>query len=94
MDQPQFPSWDDLVDEDVVVDMGSAYVYVGRLAEHRDDFLLLADADVHDLRDTRTTRENYIRGCREHGVHANRNWVWVNKRDVVSISRLADVRLD
>lgn len=85
------PSFDDLLGRTVVIDLSSPYVYIGRLVEKRDEFLLLADADVHDLRDTATTRDKYILAVRGHGVNANRRWVWVSRRDVVGISRLEDV---
>lgn len=85
------PSFDDLLGQTVVLDLSSPYVYVGRLAETRGEFLLLADADVHDLRDSVTTREKYVLAVRGHGVSANRRWVWVSRREVVGISRLEDV---
>lgn len=85
------PSFDDLLDRIVVIDLSSPYVYVGRLAETTGEFLLLADADVHDLRDSATTREKYVLAVHGHGVSVNRRWVWVNRREVVGISRLEDV---
>lgn len=88
------PSFDDLLGQTVVIDLSSPYVYIGRFVEVKGEFLLLSDADVHDLRDTATTREKYILAVRGHGVNANRRWVWVNRREVVGISRLEDVVAD
>jgi hypothetical protein len=88
------PSFDDLLGQNVVIDVSSPYVYVGRFVETRGEYLLLADADVHDLRDTSTTREKYVLAVRGHGVNANRRWVWVSRREVVGISRLDDVVAD
>lgn len=85
------PTFDDLLGQTVVIDLSSPYVYTGRLVEAGGEFLLLADADVHDLRDTATTREKYVLALRGHGVNANRRWVWVSRREVVGISRLEDV---
>ena len=54
-------------------------------------WLVLRDADVHDLRDTATSRETYLVNSRLHGVHANRRSAWVRLAEVVCISRLDDV---
>jgi hypothetical protein len=85
------PQFEHLFGEVIVVDLSSPYVYLGRLVEAQGDYLLLADADAHDLRDTATTREKYILDARSHGVNANRRWVWVNRREIVGISQLDDV---
>lgn len=88
------PTWQDLLDQEVVLDLASPYVCVGRLVERQGEYLLLAEADVHDLRDTATTREQYVVQCRRLGVAANRRWAWLALREIVGISRLADVKLD
>jgi hypothetical protein len=79
--------------EQVVLDMTAPYVYVGILAGEDAQYLLLQDADVHDLRDSSTTREQYVLDCRKHGVGVNRQRVWVQKSQVVSLSRLDEVVL-
>jgi hypothetical protein len=91
MTSGQLPQFDQLFGEIVVLDLSSPFVYLGRLAEARGEYLLLSDADAHDLRDTATTREKYVLDARNHGVNANRRWVWVNRREVVGISRLDEV---
>lgn len=83
--------WRLLVGQSVVLDMSSPFVYVGRLAGKTDGYIILDEADSHDLRDTSTTREKYVVACRQHGVHSNRRRVWINLREVVAISRLEDV---
>jgi hypothetical protein len=88
-DQP----WAPLFGQVLVFDMVSPWVYVGRLVEAKRDYLVLDDADAHDLRDTSTTRERYILNCREHGVSHNRTRVWISLREVVGFSRLEDVLL-
>lgn len=85
------PKFEELFGELVVLDLSSQFVYVGRLVEAQGEFLVLADADAHDLRDSATTREKYVLAARGHGVNPNRRWVWVSRREVVGISRLADV---
>lgn len=86
------PTFADLLGENVVVDLSSPYVYLGRLVEQQDAFLVLKDVDCHDLRDTQSTRERYILEARLHGIEANREWAWVAVREIVGVSRLADVR--
>jgi hypothetical protein len=82
---------EDLIGKQVVVDVESPFVYVGRLHEVRDKTLILKQADVHDLRDSTTTREVYVRESRVHGIQANRKIVYVRLDRVVSVSLLDDV---
>jgi hypothetical protein len=78
----------------VVLDLASPWVYVGQLAETDAEYLVLVNADAHDLRDTSTSRDKYVLDCRRHGVTPNRKKVWVNRRDLVGISRLDDILID
>lgn len=75
----------------VVLDMAARYVFVGTLTACDDRHFELTDADVHDLRDTNTTRELYVLEARRHGVNANRKRVLVRREEVVSLSALDDV---
>lgn len=75
----------------VVLDVTSMYVYVGRLAEWDDKFVTLEEADVHDLRDTSTSREKYVLDSLQHGIRTNRSRVHVRWGEVVSLSALDDV---
>lgn len=79
------------VGQDVVLDTRGELLYIGRLAKAGDWFLELADADVHDLAASRTTKELYIMDAAKHGVKKNRKLVHVRKIEVVSMSRLSDV---
>ncbi|MFN8857352.1 MAG: hypothetical protein ACK50P_17435 [Planctomycetaceae bacterium] len=80
-----------LVGREVVIDIASPYVILGRLSAFDDHFLLVEQADVHDLRDTTTTRENYLVDSRRHGIRINRRRVLVARREVVCLSRLDEV---
>lgn len=82
---------DELVGKNVVVDVESPFVYVGRLHEVRDKTLILKSADVHDLRDSTTTREVYVRDARVHGIQPNRKSVQLRLDKVISIALLDDV---
>ncbi len=88
-----FP-WSEYVGQFVVLDMCSPYVILGLLQEARADWLVMGDVDVHDLRDTTTTREKYILDSRMHGIRSNRRRATVRLSDVVSISKLEDVLVD
>jgi len=87
-------AWAAWIGEMVVVDAASPYVFVGKLLGERGGYLVLDDADAHDLRDTTTTREKYILNCREHGVRPNRRQVLVDLKQMVAMSRLDDVLVD
>ncbi len=82
---------DDFAGQNVVVDVESMFVFMGRLKEVRDKTLVLKNADVHDLRDSTTTREAYIREAKVHGIQPNRSRVLIRMEQVVSISLLEDV---
>jgi hypothetical protein len=84
-------AWQDCVGQIVVLDLVSPFVCIGLLVAVDRDCLLLEDADLHDLRDTATTREVYVLDVRRHGAVANRRRIWVSIREVVSLSRLEDV---
>jgi hypothetical protein len=75
----------------IVIDAVSEYVFLGRLVDSDHRYLVLEDADVHDLRETNTTREFYVLEARQHGINANRKRVFVRRNEVVSVSRLDDV---
>lgn len=75
----------------VVLDMVAPYVYLGTLVALDDHYYVLEQADVHDLRDSTTTRELYILDSRKHGVSVNRERVCINRNQVVSFSALDDV---
>ena len=51
---------DEYLNQKVVVDLSSPFVRSGKLVRYDDHFLELQNADLHDLRDTDTTREHYV----------------------------------
>ena len=85
---------DEYIGEKVVIDLSSPYVCLGTLLRADDHFLELKNADFHDLRDTDTSRENYVAASVATGVKRNRKRVLVSRREVVAVSRLTDVRDD
>ena len=75
----------------VVLDLTSPYVAVGTLVDEDHHYLVLDDADMHDLRDSATTRELYVLDLHRHGLSSNRRRVLVSRTDIVGISLLEDV---
>jgi hypothetical protein len=80
-----------LIGQEVVLDVVSQFVYLGTLVGKDDKYLVLTNADVHDLRDTATTRELYILESRRFGIRSNRERVLVRVDEVISLSALSAV---
>ena len=82
--------FEDLIGQKVVVDLRSAFVCLGTLHKVDEQFLELRNADLHDLRDTVTSRENYVAQSHATGIKRNRKRVWVVRAEMVAIGRLDD----
>ena len=82
---------EEFIGQKVVIDLRSSFVCLGTLLRVDDRCLELKNADVHDLRDTETTRENYVAASRATGIKRNRRRVLVMRDDVVTMSLLEDV---
>ena len=82
---------ENLVGQIVVIDLRSSFVCLGKLTKVMPDYLELKNADLHDLRDTETTRENYIAASAATGVKRNRKKLMLMRAEIVAIARLEDV---
>jgi hypothetical protein len=82
---------EELVGEAVVIDLRSTFVCLGTLTKVEADWLELRNADLHDLRDTETTRENYVAASAATGIKRNRKKLWLMRAEIVAIARLKDV---
>lgn len=82
---------EDLIGEKVVIDLRSSYVCLGTLKKVTPDFLELRNADLHDLRDTDTTRENYIAASVATGIKRNRKKMLLMRAEIVAIAKMSDV---
>ena len=82
---------DEYVDQKVVVGLRAQYVCLGTLKRYDEHFLELRNADLHDLRDTQTSRENYIVAAVMSGIKRNRRKVLVWRQEIIAISKLDDV---
>ena len=80
-----------LVGQEVILDLASHYVIAGTFRGRDAHYFVVENADVHDLRDTATTRELYVLDAKRHGINCNRKHVFVRRDDVVGISLLSDV---
>jgi hypothetical protein len=82
---------EDMIGQEIVVDLRSEYVCLGTLVRFDELFMELKNADLHDLRDTDTTREFYVNESHETGIKRNRKRMLLVRNDVVAIARLVDV---
>ncbi len=82
---------EEFIGQDVVIDVEAQYVFLGRLTEVTSDWVVLKQADVHDLRDSKTTRELYVLDSRTDGIRVNRKKAKLPVDQVVSVSLLEDV---
>jgi small nuclear ribonucleoprotein (snRNP)-like protein len=82
---------EELLGQKVIVDLRSTFVCLGTLQQMDEQFLELRNADLHDLRDTETTRELYVADSKATGIKRNRKRVWVVRAEIVAIGRLDDV---
>jgi hypothetical protein len=75
----------------VVLDMNCPYVCLGKLVRIDAHYYVLEDADLHDFRDSPTTRENYIVAARQSGIKANRKQVLIRRDEVVAVSLFKNI---
>jgi hypothetical protein len=81
----------EMIGERVVVDMRSEFLCLGTLLRADDHFVEMKNADLHDLRDTDTSRENYTAASKATGIKRNRKNVLLLRSEIVAVSRLEDV---
>jgi hypothetical protein len=82
---------EEMLGQKVVVDLRSPFVCLGLLERVDEHFLELRNADLHDLRDTETTRENYVAASRATGIKRNRKRLLVCRAEMIAVARLDDV---
>jgi small nuclear ribonucleoprotein (snRNP)-like protein len=82
---------EEFIGQKVVVDLRSPYVCLGTLVGIEEHWLVMRNADLHDFRDTDTTRENYVAASLATGIKRNRRHVLLVRAEVVAVSRLEDV---
>ena len=80
-----------LVGQVVVLDLRSQYVCLGTLVDVGNQYFTLADADLHDFRDSTATREVYVYDSVRLGIRRNRARVHVLRDEVVAVARFTDI---
>ncbi len=82
---------EEMIGQKVVIDLRSPFVCMGTLVRVDDRFLEVRNADLHDLRDTQSSRENYVAASLATGVKRNRKLILLSRDELVAISRQEDV---
>lgn len=82
---------EEFLNQRVVIDLRSQFVCLGTLQGFDEHFLELRNADIHDLRDSDTTRENYVAASLTTGIKRNRRRLLLVRTEVVAVARLEDV---
>ena len=82
---------DEFIGQKVVIDLRSPFVCLGTLVRTDEHSLELKNADLHDLRDTDTTRENYVAASKATGIKRNRKRVLIVRSETVAVARLDDI---
>lgn len=82
---------EEYLNQRVVVDLRGEYVCLGTLTRIDAYFLELRNADMHDLRDTDSTRENYVAASVATGIKRNRRRLLLVRNEIVAVARLEDV---
>lgn len=81
------------INQKVVIDTRSSWIYLGTVKSVSNDCVVLSEADVHEGKDSGTSKEVYIFDTRTTGIKSNRRTVHVNLDYVVSFSPLDDVKI-
>jgi small nuclear ribonucleoprotein (snRNP)-like protein len=82
---------EEYINQRVVIDLRSEFVCLGTLERVDEHFLELRNADLHDLRDTDTTRENYVADSVATGIKRNRRRLLLVRTEIIAIARFEDV---
>ena len=82
---------EEMIGQKVVVDLRSQFVCLGTLVRVDEHFVEMRNADLHDLRDTDTTRENYVAASCATGIKRNRKRLLLVRTEMIAVSQMEDV---
>jgi small nuclear ribonucleoprotein (snRNP)-like protein len=82
---------EEFLNQRVVIDLRGEFVCLGTLHRIDETFLELRNADIHDLRDSDTTRENYVAASVATGIKRNRRRLLLVRTEIVAIALMDDV---
>ncbi len=80
-----------LLGRTVVVDVAYPIVYIGTLRQFAAGFLVLEDADIHELQCSTVTKEVYVMELRRNGFQPTRRQILIRQEQVLSLSALDDI---
>lgn len=80
------------IGQKMVLDTRSSWIYIGALEAVTPHCAVLAEVDVHDGRDSSTSKELYVLESKNTGVKSNRERVHVNLAWVISFSTLDEIK--
>ena len=75
----------------VVCDLADSHLIIGTLVEAGPHHVAFTDADLHDHRESNSSKDVYLIETRKFGVRANRTRVTVPRQLVIAVSRLDDI---
>mgnify|MGYP006303037283 CR=1 FL=1 len=81
----------ELIDQKVVLDTDTPFLYLGDLVSADEDFVTLSGADACYCEEIGSTREQYLVEAAKYGIKKNRKQVHVRNTAIVSVSRLEDI---
>lgn len=87
----ELTGWKKVIGKKVVIDTNSPYIYLGKLVNSNDLFIILENVDVHDQKECGATKEQYINEAVKTGIKINRKSVTIRKDQIISFSKLDDV---
>ena len=88
---PDLSALESFIGHVVVLDTASPLIYIGTLDTVADGFLTLADVDVQDSKQIKSSKELYVLEARKFGIKKNRVSVTVRGDVLISVSKLEDV---
>ena len=83
--------FDDYLHQAVVVDALGSFVYLGTLRAVYPEFIELENADVHDIHDSPSTKEHYLRNALVTGIRPNRKSCRIDKNKIISITLFSEI---
>jgi periplasmic divalent cation tolerance protein len=83
---------EDYINKTVVVDVNGSFVYLGVLIHIGEEWIQMKSVDVHDVHDSQSNKETYVRKSKQTGLRPNRDFCRVDRSKIVSISLLEDIQ--
>lgn len=83
--------FDDYLQQEVVVDTAGPFIYLGTLKKVQKDYVELENVDVHDIQDSHSTKEKYLRNALVTGIRANRKTCRIDKNKIMSVTLFSEI---